>query len=808
MNGFSNILSLKDINEISIQDVENFVRNDLPLILQNKCHQENVPFCESIAINFFGSFNRNTSSFRFSSEEVSLIRKLADQINEIILSDGLDSALEYFHDRHSNDCSDDAGNVWFFQDISTNNNPVDIDIDSINKTIFEFVPDDDICTNTRTHYVLNKLLETAKQNSLRPKQGYRFDNEVKNWSSYIRMRAGPMAYNDIQRNLEGALPALSSTNRYIRRSNQSIVEGVLRCEELLLYLTERKLPLAVTLSEDATRIVGRVQYDSSTNLMVGFVLPINNSNGMPTPYVFKARSTAEIVKLFINNNGKTAKFVNTIIAQPLADVPPFCLIIFGSDNKYTSENVSKRWMYIVNELKKLNISVVTISSDSDPKYNAAMRLNSGIGHPSEILKFNWFSCSSDLSGPFFIQDPTHIATKMRNFLLKTIRKPHKLPFGPKYFISNSHLERLLHSLGKDEHQLTATVLNPTDRQNFSSALRICDKNTTDLLEKYIKGSDATTMFLIIMRNYIDAYMNRELSPIERIEKVWYSVFIIRIWRRYILINKKLTLSENFLSSNCYSCLEINAHGLVLILLGLREQNAAQFFQPHHFSSQPCEGFYRQIRSFTSTYSTVANCTVKEILGRIHKIQLQNDISDSESKTFVFPKKYVVPAAHETKTPFEIPHPNEIIECIEKCRTKAVKDALTIGLIKKRDINCELKSGVVPGKPKDKWINDSDEDDDRESKCSKEISKFMFVLQSTKLKNFAEKKSSENISENSPFVLVPYAKKRIVLKKTTLAWYLSENAPKLSSDRLLRVQTFARKKMKKRKRIFSGIRSIK
>lgn len=89
------------------------------------------------------------------------------------------------------------------------------------------------------------------------------------------MISGPLAYKTLQSNLEGALPSLPSVNRYIHSSHYHIIEGILRAQELRNYLDERGLPKVVCISEDATRIVGRVQYDSRTNQLLGFTLPLN-----------------------------------------------------------------------------------------------------------------------------------------------------------------------------------------------------------------------------------------------------------------------------------------------------------------------------------------------------------------------------------------------------------------------------------------------------------------------------------------------------------------------------------------------------
>lgn len=129
----------------------------------------------------------------------------------------------------------------------------------------------------------------------------------------------------------------------------------------------------------------------------------------------------------------------------------------------------------------------------------------------------------------------------------------------------------------------------------------------------------------MMKDVIDAFMNQNLKHLQRVRKMWYSLFFARIWRSYVWSSKKYTLKKNFLTSACYSCLEINAHSLIMCMIHLKTINRPDLFLPHLFESQPCESIFRQIRSFTTTYSTVTNSTVKEAMSRISKIQLQNDV---------------------------------------------------------------------------------------------------------------------------------------------------------------------------------------
>lgn len=93
-------------------------------------------------------------------------------------------------------------------------------------------------------------------------------------------------------------------------------------------------------------------YDSKSNELVGFVLPLEK-NGMPKPSSFKARSAGEIENHFLKSGQAISSYVFAIMAQPLIPgYPPFCLMIYGSDNKFTAEEVNKKWKFIKDELKK------------------------------------------------------------------------------------------------------------------------------------------------------------------------------------------------------------------------------------------------------------------------------------------------------------------------------------------------------------------------------------------------------------------------------------------------------------------------
>lgn len=108
--------------------------------------------------------------------------------------------------------------------------------------------------------------------------------------------------------------------------------------------------MQVFLSEDSSGIVKKVVYNSKSDQLIGLVLPIDNKNGMPIPRMFKADSP-ESIKRHLENPQSSLMYV--VVAQPLKEkVAPFVLQLFGTDNRFKTEDVLKRWIHTEKELKR------------------------------------------------------------------------------------------------------------------------------------------------------------------------------------------------------------------------------------------------------------------------------------------------------------------------------------------------------------------------------------------------------------------------------------------------------------------------
>lgn len=103
--------------------------------------------------------------------------------------------------------------------------------------------------------------------------------------------------NLIHQNMPTALPSLRTVQQMIHAEYHAISEGQLQFDELVTHLTKYKAPFVVAISEDATRIIARVEYDHQSNRMVGFVLPCDDE-GLPLMDSFLATSFETIEECF------------------------------------------------------------------------------------------------------------------------------------------------------------------------------------------------------------------------------------------------------------------------------------------------------------------------------------------------------------------------------------------------------------------------------------------------------------------------------------------------------------------------------
>ena len=129
---------------------------------------------------------------------------------------------------------------------------------------------------------------------------------------------------------------------------------------------------------------------------------------------------------------------------------------------------------------------------------------------------------------------------------------------------------------------------------------------------------------------VDAYLDKELHPLERINNV---VFFLRCWRQWLILHPRFNLKNNFITSNAYICVELNAHALISFLITIIKHfnSDHSLFLPWLLGSQSCEKTFRSARSMTGTFSTVINFSMLGLLRRLHRLQIQSNLQAPSHK---------------------------------------------------------------------------------------------------------------------------------------------------------------------------------
>jgi len=378
--------------------------------------------------------------------------------------------------------------------------------------------------------LLTALVDSYKANSGRQKNGYRYKGDegdlLKNFSTLSRDLGSRQTFEFWQKNLP--IPSASTVARHNKTIAEPVVEGQFRFAGLKQYLDNTNTGEEVGLSEDGTRIVGRPSYDPKSNQIVGFVPPFDE-NGLPKIRHFEATSSDAIKNMFETQTCSNYAYI--VMAQPLADVPPYVLAVFGTNNKFTSFDVLKRWEWMREEAKKHGIVVLGVSADGDPKLLSVMQRLTFSGLRSQLPSWeDFFSASMDAIVPdvpessmdhLCIQDIVHVGAKMKSQLLKARNDENFLPIGD-FFVSETFLRLLVEEHSKSDHGLTLSDLDSKDKMNFRAVEKIVDDRVIRELES-VPDSRGTKLYIVTMKSVLDAFLDKSLDACQGVYLMWRSL---------------------------------------------------------------------------------------------------------------------------------------------------------------------------------------------------------------------------------------------------------------------------------------------
>ncbi|CAF3497559.1 unnamed protein product [Rotaria socialis] len=193
------------------------------------------------------------------------------------------------------------------------------------------------------------------------KNAFRYQQSVKDFAASLYILGGRNVYEFVRLNLPGSIPCLNSLRSILTSSNKNFVEGEFQYEHLKDFIDMLDCKYAFC-GEDSTSVVPKVSYDSRSNSFVGFTLPLNN--GFPSSRYFTTNSFA-------------------VCSIDQTSPSPFLLAAYGTNSKYTAQDILERWSRIFDSCMTQNIRILGFSADCDPKQMKAMRDSMGFFSKSQ-----------------------------------------------------------------------------------------------------------------------------------------------------------------------------------------------------------------------------------------------------------------------------------------------------------------------------------------------------------------------------------------------------------------------------------------
>ncbi|CAF3347145.1 unnamed protein product [Rotaria sp. Silwood2] len=399
-----------------------------------------------------------------------------------------------------------------------------IDKHPLLKSLIKWYQQNDSEDYNNANKFLTMFIDNVVFNLTQSSNNFRYTESIKKFAICLYILGGKQCYEFVRLNMPGSVPHLSTLGDLINKSNMTLTEAEFKFDSLQKFKSGFGF-----CSEDTTGVIPKVEYDSSTNSFIGFTTP--NIDGIPLMKHYQA-DTFDDFKTIYNTN-ETAPLLNIHMFQSISteDDPrnfpkPILLSAYGVDNKFTALDILRRWIYIFERCLDKDVRIIGFSTDADNKYISAMRLASNFFASLPNFKLDehqhafkmdipndwtWFFLSRNQLFLFF-QDPVHIVTKWRNRLLSSTAN---LYIGNDK-ISMEHIEQLINnnSYTKLDHGLTKSDINPKDRQNYNSCIKLISDDVINLLNDST-DTNGTVVYLTLLKMIVKAYIDKSTTIHER-----------------------------------------------------------------------------------------------------------------------------------------------------------------------------------------------------------------------------------------------------------------------------------------------------
>ena len=214
--------------------------------------------------------------------------------------------------------------------------------------------------NSRPNEFLTSFIDNLVLNLTRHANNFRYSESVKRFATCLYILSGRQCYEFIRLNLPGAIPNLSTVQALMNQSDMTLTEAEFKFESLKQFHSGFGF-----CSEDTTGVIPKIEYDSSANSFIGFSTPI--IDGIPSKEFYKADKFDDLRSIYDSN--EMAPLLNVHIFQSISTEDaatkfpkPYLLSAYGINNKFTTLDILRRWIYIFEHCLDQGVRVIGFST--------------------------------------------------------------------------------------------------------------------------------------------------------------------------------------------------------------------------------------------------------------------------------------------------------------------------------------------------------------------------------------------------------------------------------------------------------------
>ncbi|CAB4436211.1 unnamed protein product [Rhizophagus irregularis] len=455
-----------------------------------------------------------------------------------------------------------------------------------------------------------------------------------------------------------------STSEDIINNPDFCYENVARFKRLLDALHYKGPVVAMT---DCTKLKAGLQYSSNLGCIVGSTL--DRSDCMIETYddIYDKVSN-------IKQKNAIAKDVRVYVLQvPLSKFPPVIVAIIPT----RGDNAEKIFAYhqkLLDIAARLEIHIISIGSDGAAAEFQAQNLLQATKTSSRIQHQN-LQYGINFNCPIFHKVGPVIRIQNPKYRKKTARN----------------------AVMSDDSIMFKRDVIGLDRQDDNAAYRVfCLKNLEQILdeEKNLPFEQrGLFVYLFIMGELLDSYLNQNITHNERIEMAMTAYFFLHLWKYHIetlnnLYPSYVSISKNFLATQTFNIMISLVESLVLLIKIHRDyyKDIPLLLWKHGIES--CEHIFGISHQFRSDFNYL------EIIQIVPKIDQY--LRSVKSDNLIFRKEKKVREGYDFNEYDEIDLLGDNLECLRYWPSDTeIDNAIGIGYKKAIHLARYLGMTVIP-----------------------------------------------------------------------------------------------------------------